>query len=135
MNHFEELTLKVNLSNTQESFPVQIKPNATILSLKETIKHIHPQHPKCDDQRIIYRGKLLEDVQVIDTILGKINSDIQPTLHLVLKPSLPTLKENIASEEKGILPESSNLREPSTTNNIPTAQSMQYNGYHLVSIK
>lgn len=65
----------------------------------------------------------------------QINSDIQPTFHLVLKPSLPTLKENTTSGERGTLFENSNLREPSTTNNIPTAQPMQYNGYHLVSIK
>ncbi|KAI8339464.1 hypothetical protein BC941DRAFT_252620 [Chlamydoabsidia padenii] len=60
----------------------------TVDSLKQSIQTQHPYHPSPGDQRIIYRGKILLDTEILSNILEKCDNSTLPTFHLVVKPSL-----------------------------------------------
>lgn len=68
------LTIKIRSPSLQETLSITVQTDATIFSLKEAIQPVHPQHPSCADQRIIYSGKLLQDTEIISTIINKVLS-------------------------------------------------------------
>jgi hypothetical protein len=68
------LTIKIRSPSLQETLSITVQTDATIFSLKEAIQPVHPQHPSCADQRIIYSGKLLQDTEIISTIINKVFS-------------------------------------------------------------
>lgn len=66
------LIIKIRSPSLEETLPIRVDTDATISSLKQAIQLSHPQQPACSDQRIIYSGRLLEDTEIIDTILNKV---------------------------------------------------------------
>ncbi|CEI90196.1 hypothetical protein RMCBS344292_04525 [Rhizopus microsporus] len=94
----KDLIVCIRSPSLEETLSVTISPNATILDLKQAIEPIHPHHPNSSDQRIIYSGRLLQDTEVIDTVVSKANSDVAPTFHLVVKPSVRSLKKQTSTQ-------------------------------------
>lgn len=72
----KDLIVCIRSPSLEETLSVTISPNATILDLKQAIEPIHPHHPSSSDQRIIYSGRLLQDTEVIDTVVSKVNDSL-----------------------------------------------------------
>lgn len=56
-------------------FNVNIDAGHTVLELKQTIEREHFASPPANDMRIIWRGRILEDAEVIESLQG--NSDTE----------------------------------------------------------
>ena len=67
-----EISIQVRSPSLDETLNVQAKLSATVLSLKEAIFSIHPTHPIAENQRIIYSGKLLQDNEILSTVLKNV---------------------------------------------------------------
>ena|SRR6266498_233329 len=66
--------------------------DSSVLSLKQTIFETHPLKPAVRDQKLIYRGRVLSDNDLIENIL-KDGLETDQTFHLVVKPSFQTIAE------------------------------------------
>ena len=53
--------LRVEFAAASHSFQVQVPQDASILDVKHEIKTRCPGNPREDGQRVIWRGRLLED--------------------------------------------------------------------------
>ncbi|KAI8099883.1 uncharacterized protein BX664DRAFT_310809 [Halteromyces radiatus] len=138
------------------SFPVD--DNTTVESLKKAIQSNHPQQPAPLNQRIIFRGKVLLDAEILSNILEKSDDNTVPTFHLVVKPSLSTPRSSSApptTQDTSNVPLSSSVP-PSTTatdtmpfppqhtfvpslgqtsqNYLPTLPALVPGGYQVIAI-
>ncbi|KAI9319430.1 hypothetical protein BX666DRAFT_2025726 [Dichotomocladium elegans] len=86
----QQFTVQIRSPSLHETLTIDTHQNATIRELKLRILDIHPRKPAVNDQRIIFGGKVLNDGEVLKQILERTDfANIAPTLHLVVKPSLP----------------------------------------------
>jgi hypothetical protein len=69
----KEFVINVRSPSLNETLTIATTLNTTVLSLKEAIKPIHPNHPNAQDQRIIYSGKLLQDNEFLSDIIKKVS--------------------------------------------------------------
>ncbi|KAI8058657.1 uncharacterized protein B0P05DRAFT_559357 [Gilbertella persicaria] len=88
-----DITINIRSPSLNDTLVVVINTDSTIANLKESIESVHPQHPLPSNQRIIYNGKLLEDSDTLLNILKKVDKEVHPIFHLVVKPSVQSLKQ------------------------------------------
>ncbi|KAG9287451.1 hypothetical protein G9A89_023823 [Geosiphon pyriformis] len=69
-----------------EDFSILTKAQSSVLLLKKIISVNHPLKPKIPEQKLIYRGRVLKDSELIVEIL-KDDLSTDQTFHLVVKPS------------------------------------------------
>ncbi|CAG8446547.1 11148_t:CDS:2 [Ambispora gerdemannii] len=69
-----------------EDFSINATPNKSILDLKKTLFEEHPLKPKIKEQKLIYRGRVLDNSEILAEILKDGLSTAQ-TFHLVVKSS------------------------------------------------
>lgn len=91
-----------------EGFSILISPDSSVLILKQTIFDTHPQKPVVSDQKLIYRGKVLNDS---DTIINVLRDGLgtDQTFHLVVKPSFSPISESTGASK-------------SSSNSVPLSQ-------------
>jgi len=87
-----------------DDFSILTTPESTVLSLKQTIHERVPQKPSVSNQKLIYRGRLLNDSDRIVDLLGDGMSSDQ-IFHLVVKPSVSR-----ATVSAGLYQEQSSMR-------------------------
>ncbi|CAG8453957.1 9398_t:CDS:2 [Paraglomus occultum] len=92
-----------------DDFSILITPESTVLSLKQTIYERVPQKPSVSNQKLIYRGRLLNDSDRIIDLLGDGMASDQ-IFHLVVKPSAVNLKVSRATVSTGLYQEQSSTR-------------------------
>ncbi|CAG8544727.1 12856_t:CDS:2 [Dentiscutata heterogama] len=75
-----------------DDFSILTSLDSSVLTLKRTIFETHPTKPNVRDQRLIYRGRVLNDS---DTIINVLRSELatDQIFHLVVKPSFQTSSE------------------------------------------
>ncbi|CAG8587240.1 21981_t:CDS:2 [Dentiscutata erythropus] len=75
-----------------DDFSILTSLDSSVLTLKRTIFETHPTKPNVRDQRLIYRGRVLNDS---DTIINVLRSELatDQIFHLVVKPSFQTSAE------------------------------------------
>jgi hypothetical protein len=76
--------INVRSPSLNETLAVTITLKSTVLSLKESIKPIHPHHPAAENQRIIYSGKLLQDSELLSDIIKSVSLHINADLWCIL---------------------------------------------------
>ena len=59
------LELRVELPTHSYSFRIQVQLSWTVLDVKDEIKRVCPGSPRVDGQRVIWRGRLLRDEQLV----------------------------------------------------------------------
>ncbi|KAJ1899517.1 hypothetical protein LPJ66_002065 [Kickxella alabastrina] len=128
---------------TAEDFAVHMQSEQSIWDLKQTIERQHPAEPRARDMRIVWRGRVLNDKDLV-RCLCKEESDAMPTLplppsdvvqavvHFVLStpmPSLPPQKASNAHSSRGkskadgnAAPVATNVTDSSSNLAIPTFQ-------------
>eukprot|EP00494_Astrolonche_serrata_P030933 UN31201 len=95
---------------------VTISPSTTVLQLKERIETLKSISP--EQQRLIFRGRMLDDKSVI----GDVFSD-GDTLHLVTRPNMRQINQTRAGNssqnrsQPSSRPENGSTNTPSSTNN------------------
>ncbi|CAG8434121.1 5303_t:CDS:2 [Diversispora eburnea] len=89
-----------------EGFSILISLDSSVLTLKQAIFESHPLKPIVSDQKLIYRGRVLNDPDTIINILRD-GLETDQTFHLVIKPSFQAI-----TETTGI---------PTSTNSIPSS--------------
>lgn len=109
----KEITVNVRSPSLNETLEIRTVLNATILTLKKSIEPVHPHRPKTINQRIIYSGKLLKDSDILAEVLKKIDEEVIPTFHLVVKPSLDSAMSRAQTPVSA------------TTNSYPQSQQQQ----------
>ena len=62
------ISLQVQVPSHSLSFQVTVPPGATILNLKESIKRECPGQPNVDGQRIICKGRVLSNSEVVEDV-------------------------------------------------------------------
>ncbi|CAJ0837072.1 6988_t:CDS:2 [Entrophospora sp. SA101] len=102
-----------------EGFSVLANLDSSVLFLKQSIFETHPSKPNIKDQKLIYRGKVLKDSDLVINVLQEGLSTDQ-TFHLVVKPSFQTIAETTGMP---IRPPSSNAVPTTTT---ATAQNIRF---------
>ncbi|RHZ56084.1 hypothetical protein Glove_406g55 [Diversispora epigaea] len=75
-----------------EGFSILISLDSSVLTLKQAILESHPLKPIVSDQKLIYRGRVLNDSDTIINILRD-GLETDQTFHLVIKPSFQTITE------------------------------------------
>ncbi|CAG8750968.1 6254_t:CDS:1, partial [Acaulospora colombiana] len=75
-----------------EGFSVLTSSDSSVLALKQAIYETHPQKPNVRDQKLIYRGRVLNDS---DTIINVLRNGLETDqiFHLVVKPSFQAIAE------------------------------------------
>lgn len=58
----------VELPQYSLTLNVQVSPNGTVLDVKQEIAKTCPGEPKVEGQRLISRGRILEDTEKLDTL-------------------------------------------------------------------
>ncbi|KAJ4472346.1 hypothetical protein J3R30DRAFT_3298632 [Lentinula aciculospora] len=75
-----------------------------VLSIKEAIFRTCPGNPRVDGQRIIWRGRVLDNVETVADLWPESNDDLRRIVHLSVHPSawtgMPPIKET-SREAKG----------------------------------
>lgn len=66
-------TVQVRSPSLDEPLTITVEHGATIQSLKQIIQSQHPKKPAVHDQRIIFAGKLLDDIEVVSHLVRKVN--------------------------------------------------------------
>ncbi|ORX51985.1 hypothetical protein DM01DRAFT_1408443 [Hesseltinella vesiculosa] len=84
----EKQYVQIRSPSLQETLVIPFDPSSTIADLKRNIRAAHPNKPLAQDQRIIFRGNVLADTQVIAALIT--NMESVATFHLVVKPSINT---------------------------------------------
>ncbi|KIK30564.1 hypothetical protein PISMIDRAFT_299636 [Pisolithus microcarpus 441] len=79
------VAIRIELPAYSQSFVVEIPPGSTILDVKQAIFTSCAGHPRPEGQRIIWRGRYLNDAERIDELWPL--SDEQRTVHLSVQPS------------------------------------------------
>ncbi|CAG8621001.1 25456_t:CDS:2 [Gigaspora rosea] len=79
-----------------DDFSILTSLDSSVLTLKRAIFETHPTKPNVRDQRLIYRGRVLNDS---DTIINVLRSELatDQIFHLVVKPSLQTSAETTST--------------------------------------
>ena len=62
------VTFQVELPAYSSSFQVQVHPLASIHELKHEIARTCTGHPRVDGQRLIHKGRILEDPELIQNV-------------------------------------------------------------------
>ncbi|KAH9482820.1 putative oxidoreductase C26H5.09c [Psilocybe cubensis] len=75
--------IRVDLPTHSRSFTVKVSPSSSVLDVKEEIYHTCPGAPRTSGQRLIWRGRMLEDDEKIEN-LWKTEPRI---VHLAVHPS------------------------------------------------
>ncbi|CAG8616967.1 7836_t:CDS:2, partial [Funneliformis mosseae] len=75
-----------------DGYFILTNPNSSVLSLKQIIFKTHPAKPAIRDQKLIYRGRVLGDNDLIENVL-KDGLETDQTFHLVVKPSFQAIAE------------------------------------------
>ncbi|KAI8393775.1 uncharacterized protein BYT42DRAFT_488343 [Radiomyces spectabilis] len=144
-------TVYIRSPTLSETLTLTVPRDATLLSLKRIIQDNHPQKPSPANQRIIYSGKLLDDDVHLSAIFAKLDMDVVPTLHLVVKPSLqsaysanktPTMPVgsvpiSLSNPSQPLSSESastSNMNAPPSQPNLPVYPPLLPGGYQLVAL-
>ncbi|KAI8967675.1 hypothetical protein BDF20DRAFT_917291 [Mycotypha africana] len=130
-----EIVIKVCSTSFNKALEVKTTLNSDIGSLKRTIEDIVPNHPPPTHQRLIYCGMMLTDNDYLKDILKKVDNDIQPTFHLVVKPSLQRKSSTVRNyaqsqqhslqEQQAHSAESSDMAASATCSTSSAAQSQQ----------
>ncbi|KAI8994767.1 hypothetical protein BDB01DRAFT_846772 [Pilobolus umbonatus] len=132
--------IDIKSPSLKEALVIVVSYESTVLELKQAIQLLHHQQPVPTDQRIIFRGKLLDDKDIIRDILIRADNETTPTFHLVVKPSLSTLKRKPTPapvSQAGVAaetPEPSTVPMTHTNSNIPPYPPMLPGGYQVVAI-
>ncbi|CAG8756423.1 32406_t:CDS:2 [Gigaspora margarita] len=79
-----------------DDFSILTSLDSSVLTLKRAIFETHPTKPNVRDQRLIYRGRVLNDS---DTIINVLRSELatDQIFHLVVKPSFQTSAETTST--------------------------------------
>ncbi|CAI2189764.1 6119_t:CDS:2, partial [Funneliformis geosporum] len=75
-----------------DGYCISTNPDSSVLSLKQIIFKTHPAKPAIRDQKLIYRGRVLSDNDLIEKVL-KDGLETDQTFHLVVKPSFQAIAE------------------------------------------
>ncbi|KAG6378870.1 hypothetical protein JVT61DRAFT_13150 [Boletus reticuloceps] len=126
------VVIHVELPAHSKSFDIRVPESATILDVKQAISSVCIGHPRPDGQRVIWRGRCLDDQEKI-SVLWPCQDD-QRIVHLSVRPSawtsdppsavstmLPSLHTTVDPVKKnplaGSQQDSSSTRSTSDTNN------------------
>lgn len=60
--------LRVELPAYSHSFTIQVPPSSTVIEVKQSIQAACKGGPRADGQRLICRGRILEDEERLDII-------------------------------------------------------------------
>jgi hypothetical protein len=75
-----------------DGYSILTNIDSSVLYLKQTIFETHPLKPVVRDQKLIYRGRVLSDNDLIENVL-KDGLETDQTFHLVVKPSFQAIAE------------------------------------------
>lgn len=89
-----------------------IDPDSTVLMLKKKIYKEFPTNPKPSDQKLIYGGRILHNIEIIADVLKRCDNTVPQTIHLVIN-SIAIKNVNKTSD----------VSSPSTKTNSPTSPS------------
>ncbi|GBC05327.1 hypothetical protein RclHR1_06180012 [Rhizophagus clarus] len=106
-----------------DGYSILTSIDSSVLYLKQTIFETHPLKPVVRDQKLIYRGRVLSDNDLIENVL-KDGLETDQTFHLVVKPSFQTIAETTGIP---ISPPSSNSSSQNTRSQDYTQLSQQQN--------
>lgn len=62
------VVIHVELPAYSKSFDIQVPESATLQDVKQTISSVCVGHPRPDGQRVIWRGRYLEDQEKISEL-------------------------------------------------------------------
>ncbi|KAG8218796.1 hypothetical protein J3R82DRAFT_4471 [Butyriboletus roseoflavus] len=79
------VVIHVELPAYSNSFNVQVPESATVLDVKQAISFVCIGHPRPEGQRVIWRGRCLDDQENISELWPC--QDDQRTVHLSVRPS------------------------------------------------
>ncbi len=81
-----DISLQVQVPSHSLSFEVRLAPGATVLDLKHAIHHQCRGAPSVDGQRLISKGRLLQNTDLVDSIwtVGTMTSSIIPVLFVIV---------------------------------------------------
>ncbi|RIA82907.1 hypothetical protein C1645_787459 [Glomus cerebriforme] len=110
-----------------DGYSILTSIDSSVLFLKQTIFETHPLKPVVRDQKLIYRGRVLSDNDLIENVLRD-GLETDQTFHLVVKPSFQTIAETTGIPISPPNPRSSpqNIRSQGyTSTSISSSQSSQ----------
>ncbi|TDL29609.1 hypothetical protein BD410DRAFT_892875 [Rickenella mellea] len=77
--------LRVELPQYSRSFSIQVSQSGSVLDIKQQIAQTCPGHPRVEGQRLIWKGRVLEDAEVVERVW---QSPEEPRIvHLAVTPS------------------------------------------------
>ncbi|KAG9317608.1 hypothetical protein JVU11DRAFT_1817 [Chiua virens] len=79
------VVIRVELPAYSSSFDIQVFEGATVLDVKQAISTVCIGHPRPDGQRVIWRGRSLDEQEKISELWP--HQDDQRTVHLSVRPS------------------------------------------------
>ncbi|KAH9850017.1 hypothetical protein C2E23DRAFT_837044 [Lenzites betulinus] len=79
------VALRVELPSYAHSFEVNVPPEATILDVKQEIERVCPGSPATDCQRLVSKGRFLNDEEKVDDVWK--SPDDSRVVHLAVNPS------------------------------------------------
>ncbi|CAO3599040.1 unnamed protein product [Absidia cylindrospora] len=148
-NQFSTRYVQIRSPSMNQTLSFPFDNDTTVDSLKKVIQTSHPQQPATKDQRIIFRGKVLMDTEILSTLLEKCDNTTIPTFHLVVKPSLsettissttpststtdPSLLSQLPAPSSS-LPVSDAFIPSTTHTYAPTLPALVPGGYQIVAI-
>ncbi|KAL1918306.1 uncharacterized protein VTP21DRAFT_2966 [Calcarisporiella thermophila] len=105
-------TIKVCSPTLDKHLDVTIPVESQVIDLKQVLCQSHPARPSPVDQRLIFKGKVLEDMQRLKDLIG--SDTIAQTFHLVVKNSITTASSST--------PISANTSISTSSSSTPPAQ-------------
>ncbi|ORZ18677.1 hypothetical protein BCR42DRAFT_449833 [Absidia repens] len=120
-NQFSTRYVQIRSPSMNQTLSFPFDNDTTVDSLKKVIQTSHPQQPATKDQRIIFRGKVLMDTEILSTLLEKCDNSTIPTFHLVVKPSLSETSTSPTPPSTSITDPSLLSQHPAPSSSLPAS--------------
>ena len=114
--------VKINIKTPCQEFEdreFECKEDWSVRNLKLEIEKHWLNHPRPDDQRLVYAGKLLQDEWILSDILRQDEELNCHTMHLIFRQT------SFASSSKGITAATSELRQRKNQNTSQSASATE----------
>ena len=113
-----QLNVKSPCSNEEDQI-LTCQLDWTVRQVKENIQNVWNNHPRPEDQRLVYAGKLMENEDVLKNILRVDEEITSYTIHLVCKVNNEGLRQRIKQP----------IKKPQQTQSRPTEIPQQQQQY------
>ncbi|KZW04003.1 hypothetical protein EXIGLDRAFT_827939 [Exidia glandulosa HHB12029] len=121
----------VQLPTHSTSFQVSVPSSSTVIQLKETISETCPGRPTRAGQRVIYKGRIVDDSSVVSDIWN--SGETEYTIHVAVDPNAWTTQppQNLpppsyASGPPSPLPRTQSAPPPMAASAYPSASTPSY---------